>query len=826
MGYFVISDFSLSSKLKTALKIILSVALSSFFISSGLIFFVKNIWLISFFATIFILSTVIYLSLLFIIYSTQNKHFGTLALDGLIGKVTIVRDQHGIPHITAEHNDLDAFFALGFVHGQDRFWQMEFQRLLIKGKLSSVFGKKTIDIDKYYLTLNFHEAAKQSWDILSEQVKKIITHYTLGVNAFLENNKLPLPFLLLRYKPKLWTVIDTLVCQKMLGDALQTNFHLQWENKQWLSKISPDKLIKIRLDYPNNASTTLDDIDLEKSALTKNILSIHTSKVSHKENIDKSPLESFEPNPQSIEPPKQRGSNAWVISGSISTTGKPILANDTHLPFQAPNLWYLSQLHGPTLKTCGASLPGLPGILIGHNQHIAWGVTNSHVDTAQLYTKITTDQTIDLETTLEIRNKKPFKVKIQNTEYGPVINDFLSPKPDEIVALKLSSLEPNDKSLEGFIDINYADNWQNFKNAAQNISTPSINLLYADIEGNIGYQLVGKIPLIQSNSFETICLPLSISNLTSFPYIPFEHLPYVINPQKNFIASANNKIASDHYPYQLSRYWTEPAFRMNRIVSLIKSNKKKGNGISMSDMEKMQQDNYNEAWNLLKPYLLATKPLDRLSRKALLELQQWDGKLEFNSIASTIYTYWEQELLNQVNSNLDVIFSFIDLRFIIEQFTTNDSYLSEIVKCNREKFLSKTLKTAAQALAKKYGKDVKRWHFRNTNKAIFDGIGVGASKLFGWIWNRSCNVKGNHFALNYSAGIYDKGQFKKHAGTNYRQIIDLQKFHNSEFIIPLGQSGDPLSKNYDDLLKLWKNGLYVKFGKISHNSKTLVLLPK
>jgi len=749
-------------------------------------------------------------------FSTINKESGVIALKGLHGKVIIQTDQYGISHVHALKNDEDAFFALGYLHARDRFWQMEFQRRIAEGSLSEVLGKAALAKDKFLRTWGFYRTAKKDWPTFDAKSKKIIRAYTKGVNAFLITGKLPLQFKILRYKPKPWTEVDSITWGKLMAFDLQTSIDQKIKAYQ-IAKYLGKKQINILLPpYPQNHPTILSDQDLRQSNLLA-MRSVHkTPKQTLKQlsciqnllNKIRAQL-GFQNTPG-------KGSNNWVISGRLTTTGKPLLASDPHLRLSAPGIWYLVELQGPKLHVIGATIPGLPTILIGHNDHIAWGITNVDPDTQDLYIIPKNAPLKTIHEIIKVKNQPDIDWPVKISSDGPIISDVGNAKKlDQQIALKWTALQPHDTTLASYLKINYAKNWQEFTDALKYFVAPSLNFVYADKQGNIGYYLSGRIPIRSSNNN---ILPIAPSqHLVWKGYIPFDKLPHVYNPKEGFIVTANNKVTSNRYPYKLNFRWQKPGFRAQRITDLINQLQP----LSMTTTKQIQLDTISYLWKDLRTTLLNTKPLDQESQVCLNILKSWNGNMSLKSSGAAVFAFWYQALTEMFAKKIPFVTAWNEPIFIIQQLsssrglTAGSSYetsyfLDPAVKPRDDEvrnFLSKSLHLAANAVVNKLGKDPKKWQWGKLHHAYFNELGLGVVKPIGWIWNRSIVTPGGDYTVD--TGSYDERTFHQISGSSYRQIIDLSNFNKSIYIQPIGQSDNPFSKYHSNLLLPWRNGKYL-----------------
>lgn len=728
-----------------------------------------------------------------------TKH---ITLNAPHGKVTIDRDKHLIPHIRALNDDRDAFYALGYVHAEDRLWQLEFQRRVAAGRLSELFGEQTIKQDEYLRTWGFYHAAEKAWDAMDEQTKEIVRAYTQGVNAYINNHSLPIQFYLLRTKPEPWTNIDSIAWQKMMAWTLDSSWQRKIKN-YWVAKETSNNKIDFYFPpYSDKAHTILSDRNLSDM----NLFAAKSKSIKAHTKIGGAITTAFKNHAQittkirnqlGFNDNEGKGSNAWVVSGKMTTTGKPILADDVHLALSSPSLFYLVDMRGPTLHVTGASIAGLPIVAIGHNDHIAWGVTHSYTDTQDLYIENNDSKLTSRKEIIYVKGQKSIEYLVQESNHGPIISNVTEAgKINQRIAIKWVALEPNDTTAMSFAKINYATNWQEFVNALEYYISPPQNFIYADKEGNIGYYLSGKIPL-RSNWVGTF--PVNAAEQHEWHgYIPFTQLPHTYNPPEGYIATANNKIATNHYPYSLTFRWNVPPYRVNRIVDVLHREK-----VSVENTMRLQMDTMSYLWLDIKSALLNTKPQDANSQIALDLLRNWDGRFDMSSKAATIFAYWYQALL-QANHASNESLNTLDPVFLVKQINDGICYASYTDRTNCQQQLSTTLAVAMRKLIIEHGMN---WQWSAVHHAIFEEAVIGKSKLIGWIWNRQSSTPGGDYTVN--VGTYEPETMNQKIGAAYRQIIDLSNMDNSLYVIPLGERDDPLSLHYNDLLPLWVVGRYV-----------------
>ena len=483
---------------------------------------------------------------------------GEMRLSGLNDRVEIFRDRWGVPHIYAQGRQ-DALFAQGFVHAQDRLWQMELQRRAATGRLSEIFGHRTLNIDRVFRRLGFHRSSQREIDSPASQtaIDSLIA-YSEGVNAAIRQMKvLPPEFLLLRHEPEPWTLIDSLSWGRLQAWRISSNWDSEILRYMLATRLDVGTLAQVEPRYPAGQP-----------------LAVPAGAASGPADSD------FELRLADLLPFSGGGcSNAWAVAGSRTESGKPILVSDPHLGPQMPAVWYEIHLEAPDLRVAGASLPGLPGVLIGHNDRIAWGITASFVDVLDLYAeRVNPDNPASYRSgeswregeivreSIVVKGKTdPWTEEILVTHHGPIVGPPLGFE-DPPLALS-STIYQTTNSLEGILALNDAGTWEEFRAALSKLEAPTLNFVYADEDGNIGYQLAGTVP-IRGRGDGLLPAPGWDPQYDWKGFIPFEKLPTCLNPATGYVVSANNKIVDDDYPFFLSHEWVA-GYRAQRLSDLL-----------------------------------------------------------------------------------------------------------------------------------------------------------------------------------------------------------------------------------------------------------------
>ncbi len=530
---------------------------------------------------------------------------GQLQVRGLNAAVDVLRDANGVPHIYAA-NTHDLFFAQGYVHAQDRFWQMDFWRHVSSGRLSEMFGKGQLDTDKFLRSMNFMQIANQEWSSLPAADQAIFEAYAQGVNAYLSAHKgtaVSLEYAVLKllapdYNIEPWQPQESIAWPKMMAWDLGDNMDTEIENAILLKTLTPQQLAELNPPYPADNPIIVPGFKAgaASAAAAPAPAYLQSAQLQGQFAAAHAALQSL----QGVlgDTGADIGSNNWVIGGSRTASGKPLLANDMHLSEQMPSIWYEVHLEctnpGPDcpFNVMGFSFAGVPGVIAGHTNRVAWGFTNVGPDVQDLYIeKINPNnpnqyeyqgQWVDMELrpeTFKIAGGSSVEQTVQVTRHGPLITgtygalDGFSTSagislPDHFaIALRWTALEPT-QTIQALVELDQMQNWQDFRQAASHFAAPSQNMVYADVDGNIGYQTPGNIPIRPAGQDGLLPVPGWTGDTEWQGYIPFEQLPNTYNPPQGYILTANNAVVDGSYPYAISRSWAY-GFRAREIVDMI-----------------------------------------------------------------------------------------------------------------------------------------------------------------------------------------------------------------------------------------------------------------
>ncbi len=756
---------------------------------------------------------------------------GTLRVAGLVSRVEIVRDPMGVPHIYADNAD-DLIFAAGYVQAQDRLWQMEFNRRVGSGTLSDILGSATIKQDRFLRTIGLARAAKADLATLSDHDRQVLQAFANGVNAFVNSHQdnLPLEFSLLGFKPAPWEPVDTLAWGKVMAMDLGGNYEVELLRAGLVDRVGADKTRDLFPPYPSNGPFI---IPPEMKEFKPQSI-IPDSTIPHVSIGTPNLADLFQMQSMLGWHSPDLGSNNWVIDGSKSTTGKPILANDPHLSIQMPSIWYEMGLHcAPRTDACpydvaGFTFPGVPGIVIGHNDRIAWGVTNVGPDVQDLYVEKFNPQNPNQ---YEFQGKwqdvqvidEPIKVKgvisetlhVQVTRHGPIMTPVLS-GVTQPVALQWTALKERSHLFRAVDLIDRARNWDDFRAALRLWDVPSQNFVYADVEGNIGYQMPGNIP-IRAQGDGSVPVPGWTGEHEWTGYIPFDELPFVLNPATHFVATANNAVVPTTYKYLLSSDWSAP-FRAQRITDLLRAKDK----LSVADFAAIQGDVYSIPLVQLQKYVAAVTPEGFLQQRAMQYVKPWDGRVTTGNIGGTIIEVTYQRMFanlfaGKMGKELFTSYQGMDtasrraVLSLLEQPTSNwwDDP-STPKKETRDDIIKFSYAQAIDWLGSQFGDAPEEWHWSRLHLATF-GHPLGSVQPLDRLFNAGpIPAPGGVFTV-FATSFKGTAPYAVNSVSSMRQILDLANWDNALTINTTGQSGQPLGKHYADMVTMWRDVVYAPF---------------
>jgi len=740
---------------------------------------------------------------------------GRLVLAGLDAEVSIVRDAHGIPTITAG-NERDAAFALGFVHAQDRLYAMDLMRRYGAGRLAEWYGAPAVPIDRFTRTLGLYRAAAAQYTLLSPELRQVFDAYAAGVNAYLATKRgaLPAEYYLVGVTPEPWTLADSLVWGKIMDLQLTGNFRGELLRDRLLQHLTADDLKVLYPDYPADAPIPAGS----RAALPK---------------LDLDALAAALP-PGGAEP--ERESNNWAVSGAHSASGKPLLANDTHLGYSAPGPWYLARIKIPGSDLAGVTAPGAPFIVIGHSDRIAWGFTTTGSDEEDLYVEtpdpadpmhyLAPGGSLPFETReehIEVRDGASETLTIRTTRHGPVISDLagFDASPGAVLALQATWLSGDDRSPEAIWRLAHANNWSEFTAALKDMAAPQQNIVYADADGHIGFIAPARIP-IRAKGDGWLPVSGATDDFAWTGSVPFDAMPQQFDPSSGRLATANNRIVPKNYPYFLGRDWDLPS-RAERIFEMLDQHP----ALDMDGAAAMQGDDLSPMARSLMPLLQTIDPVTERAKAALALLRQWDFRMDRGSAAPLVFAAWLREINRALFAEkLGGLFDdYWSLRpNVVQGILANHQDWCGSGGCDA--LLTQSLDRALDDLTSRFGSDMTLWKWGTAHPALFEHpLWSKVLYLQDWLTPRLA-ADGGIDTVNAGAFFVanDNAPYADRHGPVMRMIVDMAAPSQARFIVVPGQSGNPLSPHWDDLLKPWRDLSYVQLGDDASGG-TLILAP-
>lgn len=737
---------------------------------------------------------------------TAPKFDKTLSVSGLKDSVIVRRDERSIPYIEAK-NEADLYFAQGYVTAGDRLWQMDSLRRVARGQTAEIFGKQALNEDMRWRRFGFSQIAEETLKVMNPNLKNALENYARGVNAYiatLDKDKLPIEFQILQYQPTEWKTTDTIVIGKILADGLSTTWYQDVNLANMKKSLPPEKFEQI-----TNQVTEYDVVLFGKD---KPKVKSKTASVNIGSELNKFVAEDFLIRKKSLErtgfyAEELAASNNWVISGKGTFDGNSLLANDPHLRATAPGIWYLSHLSTPDMKVSGVTFPGVPGVVLGHNEFIAWGATNVGPDVQDVYLEEFNDkgeyktakgwekpairkEIIKVRTSVAKTDTVDEVLEVIETKNGVVFNN----SGEQKLSLKWTARNSVNEEFEAFILLNKAKNWDEFRESLKNYGGATQNFVYSDVKGNIGWQVAGQIPLRRDGD-GSMPYDGSTNKGDWIGSIPFDELPRLYNPPSGFIVTANQRIVGTDYKYPQMTRQIAPPWRAKRIVELINSNKK----ISMNDVSDIQHDVFNFPLSEFAREIVKRKAA---SIETLTILKGWDGKMNADSVGATIVDGINNCVGNKIANDNKPASSYLIIQNILPYAIPKDDKLwlpknftnwDELLKvCDTET-------NAKLADVKGFGADSSNWKWGDYNTADF--FHPLSPALF----------VGEQFKASFT-GVGGSSQ-TPNVGQNVsmRFIAKPANWDETRHVIPLGQSGNPQSSHWKDQFEYWRTGKAVVF---------------
>ena len=729
---------------------------------------------------------------------------GTEQVPGLHASVRVQRDRWGVAHIYARDQH-DLFFAQGFVSAQDRLFQMELWKRAGQGRLAEILGPSAVQRDINARRLRYRGDMTQEYRSYAPDAQDILEAFTAGINAYMADiqrpghSGLPVEFRLAGFRPEPWKPQDCL--NRLAAYAMMANASDELLHAQLVATLGPARASGLFRFDPERKLDPAPGADF--SGLSPALLA---GIVSSDQRIP-FPPSSFQE------------SNNWVVSGALTSTGKPLLANDPHRVMAQPSLRYIVHLVAPGWNVIGAVEPALPGVAAGHNLHIAWGFTIfgldqqdlyietlNPVDSRQYHTEHGWSAVLEERETIHVRGGPDVEAILHFTQHGPIVWE----DGKRALALRWAGAEPGSAGYLGSLSVDRAGNWQEFERAMPRWKVPPENLVYADRAGNIGEHSTGLAPL--RRNFDGLLPVPADGQYEWFGFVPSAALPHSYNPTAGFIATANQRTIPESYPYAVGYEWTPPT-RFDRIQEVLAGAKHSGHKLTVADMEALQLDVVSLLARKLQALLAeALQPGSDRAQKAAQLLLNWDCTLRAESASAALYEIWTLQLRTAVTrlalpkSSPDLMPTWSLYQVALELSDPRQQFFGAAPVETRNALLRETLQTAYDELARLQGADPQRWSWGALHQAHFRHALDSVPGAAGLLDRGPVARPGDGDVVQ--ATEYDPGSFDQTSGASYREIFDLSDWDNSVAINVPGQSGQPGSKHYDDLLPLWSSGQY------------------
>ena len=734
----------------------------------------------------------------FYIGSSKPIIEGELTVSILEGDVEVERDGDGVPHLEAQ-SDADLYRAQGYVQAQDRLFQMDLARRQASGRLAEVVGAAAVENDKFFRIFSLRDAAERSWDGYDAESKQVLEWFAEGVNAFIEEGRLSYEFKLLGYEPEPWTPVDSLTIGKYMAYDLGGNWSLLAFRHWALNNLPEEQVEELIVDYPEEARSVIE---------------------ANKE-VEVKVADAF---PVELIPNEFNGSNNWVVAGEKSETGAPLLADDPHLGLSTPSIWYQMHLQSPEQNVSGVIFAGVPGIILGHNEDVAWGVTNVNPQVQDLYIEKRNPENpyeflYDGEYyKAEVRDE-PIQVKggetvdfeVVVTKHGPVISEvvFDEEPVGEVFSMQWTALEPT-RELQAVLGFNKSENWEDFDLALRDFMAPAQNFVFADTSGTIAYRANGNIPIRKIGEGK-LPVPGDSSDYGWEGYIPYEELPTVINPAEGYIATANNEIVGEEYPYYITDFWAQP-YRFERIVDLLEAKDK----LSVQDMKDIQMDTVNlYAAEFLPLFLKTIKEADAKGEygDVISSLEKWDYNETTDSHEALIFNFLIEELKETLFAEVmpEDVYDMMPGKYQIMDNLLRAAYKGEEGVWIQEvggldALVYGAFERTMDELQEEYGNDYEKWAWGDFHQLTFDHSIASAHDLVAWYLNPEPQPVGGSRSTVQAAGNRINGEVNH--GASWRFVADLSDLSKADHIVGPGQSGHKKSEWYHNQVDAWVEGDY------------------
>ncbi|MBT3731725.1 MAG: penicillin acylase family protein [Candidatus Marinimicrobia bacterium] len=772
------------------------------------------------FQALFIISILTYIGIRIYLHHPLPKYTGNIKMEQLSKQVDVFTDKFGVPHIFAE-NENDLFFTAGYIAARDRLFQMTMVAHAVRGELASALGDEYIDSDIYLRTWRINAVSKKVEQKLDKETLNILSTFCDGINQRINElgKNLPIEFKIIGLKPLLWRPSDVIGYARLMAHELQSSWKTEIVFGAIAENFGMEKFLEI---YPDDNDFT----PTIASQLQNKSLSPFYTTILNNENKVRDLLGFSTP---------FYGSNNWVVHGSKTESGKPLLANDPHLGFMQPPRWYEMHLKGGDFNVSGICIAGIPVPIIGQNENCAWGFTNVMIDDVDFFVETTDEnrpnqylsgnQWLDMEIIEEIiplKNGRDTTIVIRKTHHGPIVSDIhpLLKNGNTTVSMAWTGhWETNEMGT--FLGLNKMKNWNDFTETVKSFGVPGQNMVYADVEGNIGWRPAVYIPIRKKGS-SLLPRPGQDKSYDWKGKVPFEEMPYLYNPEKGFISTANNKTIGDEFPYYISGLWADPS-RASRIEEMLKESDQ----LNVTDMKKIQLDLNSNFAKEITPYFLDAKTGKETGnlKKAYDYLENWDGVELAESAPALIFNAANIHLIkNLYGDELDLLGegyleAYIGLKYIHSRklrsvlSSGNSSWFDDVETKDyietKDDILRKSMKDAVLEIEASLGQNVSNWKWGRAHTLTHEHV-LGKIKILDWLFGFNVGPfpQGGSDKTPRAGGYSTSDPYKETAGASMRRIVDFDDLNQTQFILPTGQSGLYNSPHYDDQAEMFQAGEY------------------
>ncbi|MBC7339208.1 MAG: penicillin acylase family protein [Firmicutes bacterium] len=733
---------------------------------------------------------------------------------GVRAVVEIYRDDYAVPHIFAQTEE-DLFYAQGYVMAQDRLWQMDLTRRAVSGRLAEIFGPDFAAADQFLRTIGFVRAARESEAFLTPEAKQALEAFARGINDYIAGHRrnLPIEFTILGYQPDPWTTTDSLAIGKYMAWELGGNMQTELFLLALVDKLGPERA---RTLFP---AASPEDLTIIQSAGTP-VPGPWWALAQLLELADLGRVLGISG--------EDLGSNNWVVGGQMTASGRPMLANDMHLAMGAPSIWYQNHLVVPgRLNVTGVMFPGVPGVIVGHNERVAWGVTNVGPDVQDLYVERPNpanpyqfeyngrweNATVIREEIRVKGRKEPVVKEVVITRHGPIISDVVT-GVSQPLSLRWTAYERT-RELEAVLGFMRARNWDDFKKALEHFMAPAQNFVFADIDGTIAYRANGLFP-VRNKGDGLLPVPGWTDEYEWKGWIPWDEVPQVMNPPEGFIVTANNRVVGDDYPYFLSHQWALP-YRAMSIRQELEGKK----GLTLADMEKIQTDWKNLQAAILYPIIGRAleggqwSPEENRARQVLARWSADPRDLPDAAGPAIFHTLYLKMLWRTFQDELGELYPrFLEHGSAMNVFDTmlrtDSPWFDDVTtpeKETRDGIIRLAFRDTVAELAGKLGKDPEKWEWGRLHTITF-AHPLGRVKPLDRLFNRGPFPYGGSKITAGAASYSLTDPFAVKVAAPWRYAVDLADLDHGGDVLAIGISGQPASPHYQDQMQLWLTGRY------------------